>query len=685
MPFILTPIDPDSLLRLAVNGYDLSTYLRSAHDEGFDPAASDYATPQFTGAAAFSDGQAGVGESFDNREIVIPLMLKADTTEGIHALIREINAELGRGSDVEMRMVGTEESTHFDVEGGRLEVDYQYWVARAAHLRATLRLWTRPFGHTGTSRPIASLQATAVAQIPATGVLGDVPALSEIEVRVGSRVASGGRVVGYGPHRSASFNAVRGPSAPDFVAQSGATVRGASGAIGSQYLALPVSPTTASGVALTSFLTPAEGHVGRHRVLAVARSRLDRPIALSAKDRFGAPLGPTAYASQVDGARWGLVDLGEIQVPERRAGQESVPTQYVEIRGGGASGNTINASPALEVNRLIYLPLDESPGVLRTQGAGVIDGLAANLLSESFTPRSPVSLANVRLELVSQKNTQWSRITADAIGLSPYGVGFAGTYGLFAASPYPNASAFYSLASGRGLQNTKTVAQIVLTGSAAAASGGAIELWAKQRAPSLAGFALRFVPGPSQTLQLLSYPGGAAPSVMASAGIASTLASGIYAGQPHQLILNADGGELSAYIGTAPVNPVLTASHADVTAAGCPALKLSNCSNIASGLLVIDSLAVYDLAVGASDMGPREWFRFESHPERRAFQGNASVFLSDHEAAFRGVHPRLPAVGSPGASGPAQLVVFSGDPTDFLGNDLLDVNVSVTEQFRFLR
>ena len=657
---------------LRVNDRDLSPYVRVGHDEGLDPVDPDYAEPQFSGVAAFGEGQASVGEAVDNREIVVPLFLSAESTDELHVLVRDINSELRRGARVEWASDSQETATHFDLEAGRLDIDYQHWIVRNNRVRATLHLWTRPYGHTGTSRLIASGVATAIRQLPATGILGDVDALGKLEVRVGSRVASGGRMIAYGVHRSASFSAVRGPSSSDFVGQAGATVRGASGAIGSQYLALPVSPTTASGVALTSFLTPAAGHVGRHRVLAVARSRLDRPITISANDRSGAPLGPTAYASQIDGARWGVVDLGEIQVPSRSDDQEAVPTQYVELRAGGASGNQINASPALEVNRIVYLPLDDSPGVMRSAGAFGANSLLA---WEGFNYDG--GTAKTLDQVPALTGQQWSQI-AGAIIRAPYNVGVAG-----AVVASPNASGFYSLASGANWGNTKTEALIWLTGSPAAASSAQIELWAKQRSASI-GFALRFIPGPSQTLQLVSY-GAAGASVMASAGIATTLASGIYAGVPHKLILNADGGQLAAYIGTAPANPALTASHADITAAGWPALRMSNGSNVASGLLVIDYLLVWNLAAGASDMGPREYFRFEAHPDKRAFQGNASVFLADREAVFRGIHPRIPAVGSPGASGPAQLVVMSGDPTDFLGNDRLDVALSVTEQFRFLR
>ena len=661
---------------LRINDRDLSAFVVVGHEDGLDPAASGYLEPQFAGSTAFSEGMRGIGVSADNREVSIPLMLAADSSDALHTLIRDINNELVRGAQVEWSGDdATQSTTFFDLEGGRLEVNYQFWLGRSNRTRAMLRLWTQPYGHTGTVRLLASRGSTGPQQLAATGVLGDAPALGQIEVRVGSRVASNGRMIAYGVHRSASFSGIRGPSGPDFVAQSGATVRGGSGAIGSQFLAVPVSPTVASGVALTSFLDPPGGHVGRHRVLGIMRSRLDRPITVSANDRFGAPLGPTAVASP--GVGWGVVDLGEISVPERRSTQESVPTQYVEIRGGGASGNQIIASPALEINRLVYLPIDDSPGVLRTRGA------AGNSLIayEDFTPLGGVNGVVLRAKSPAYGNYLWNRIEGE-IGLLALGLGYAGATGIVLATPAANASGFYSLASGVGLSDTLTEAKVVLNATYGAPSS-AIEIYAKQRSPST-GFGLRLEAGPSQALKLISYTAAGA-SVMASAGIATTLASGLYQAQMHKLILSANGGELAGYIGTAPVAPAITASHADVSAPGWPALRLQQGSNPASGMLVIDALTVYNLGAGASDMSPREWFRFEATPERRAFQGNASVFLSSREAVFRGVHPRVPAVGSPGASGPAQIVVLSGDPVDFLGNDRMDVSIQVKERFRFLR
>src|SRR5262249_39130141 len=73
---------------------------------------------------------------------------------------------------------------------------------------------------------------------------------------------------------------------------------------------------------------------------------------------------------QTDVNKWQLVDLGEISVPARASGQEPVPTQWVGVVAGGASGLTPVSSHGLQVGALMLLNLDHSPGLMRTAGAG---------------------------------------------------------------------------------------------------------------------------------------------------------------------------------------------------------------------------------------------------------------------------------------------------------------------------
>jgi hypothetical protein len=665
---------------LRINDRDLSTYVRMQHGEGFDPANGEYSDPQFSGSPAFTEGAAFTSDAVGNRELTVPLILDASGGSSLRQLIGDINNELKSGSTVAFATDSADDLTYFDLERGRLDVEYQFFLVRANAVRAVLHLWTRPYGNTGTARLVASIiSGTAAMQLSATGIIGDVDALANIEVRVGSQVASGGRVVAYGVHSSASFNGIRGPSAPDFVAQSGATVRAYPTSLGSNALALPVSPTAASGVALTSYLTPPAGHTGRHRVLALARTRLDQPIAVYARDKDGARLGPTVLASVTDPSKWGLLDLGEVSVPYRDARQEAVPTQYVEVIAGGASGAAIVASPAFEVNRMIYLPLDKSAGILRTKGAagntalyfdGFYRGLSADAGLDQYTT-------------IETGNANW-RKTSGGMALSIYGLIYPTDWMVMPIIPRVNATGFYSLAS--GAQNSDVSVESVLLMNATYAAGPTsfAEVWPKQLNASY-GFAARFIPGPSQCLQLMSYS-AAGVSVMASCGIPTTLASGIYQAQRHKMVVETRGGNMNVWLATAPAgSPALSASHSEISGRGWPAVKMGCCSNVASGLLFLDSINVQSLSGSASDIGSRETFRFESYPENRTIQGNASIFIADRTANFRGNKPRIPAGGSPGASGAPQMVVLSGAIDNIAGNDVTDVTVRVVDQFKFLR
>jgi hypothetical protein len=244
-------------------------------------------------------------------------------------------------------------------------------------------------------------------------------------------------------------------------------------------------------------------------------------------------------------------------------------------------------------------------------------------------------------------------------------------------------SAFYSHASGALHQDALAEIKLRSLGSVVTSASGTVELWVKGQGATV-GVRAKWQLGPSQFLALLSHD-GSATTLHASAGIASTLASGVY-GNHHRLVARAQGNRVDVWVATGPLaaSPVLSATHANFSLPGWPQLQSVRPSAAAAGLQ-IDDFSYSSLSAGASDIGPREWFRAESYPKRRVFQGNASVFVADREAEFRGNNPQIPPVGSPGASGPARIIVFAGDPDDFLGNDLLDVRVTVTERFKFLR
>jgi hypothetical protein len=364
-----------------------------------------------------------------------------------------------------------------------------------------------------------------------------------------------------------------------------------------------------------------------------------------------------------------VIDLGEITVPSRMNGQEPVPTQYINIIAGGASGYAVNASPGFHLNRLIFLPISHSAGIMRVEGVQ-----AGNLMFDGFS-RSGL----LETVAVSDSQHQWSKV----------GGYFRDNFGRLTVTDSTEglvngATAFYDLASGYQLFDVSAEAFVRLDTGSSVASGAWIEPWLK-RDPAAAsrGLWTRLTFGPTRMLQMFVGDGTSATNI-ASAELPTSLATGLVGGKTHKLLLRSTGGAAEVYLATAaalPASPLLSASNAMIALPGNPALRAQRGGAGSADGPVIDQLSVSKVSVDTADVSPREWFRFESYPEQRVIQGNASVFKADRIARFRGDLPRITPVGT----GSAQVILFQGEIDNVIGNDGLDGLLSVREQFTYLR
>ena len=146
-----TTVYGDPGVQLVVNGRNLSQSVRAQHDEGFDPVDAERIEPQFSGSPAFQEGAEFVNDAEGNREWTVPLILTAADRAALHQLVVDIENDLVSGAQVEFASSSNDPSTFFDLERGKLEVEYQYFLSVHATTRATLKLWTRPHGYTGTA------------------------------------------------------------------------------------------------------------------------------------------------------------------------------------------------------------------------------------------------------------------------------------------------------------------------------------------------------------------------------------------------------------------------------------------------------------------------------------------------------------------------------------------------------
>jgi hypothetical protein len=349
-------------LTFKINSRDLEPYLRLQHDAGFDPVNAGHVEPQFSGNLALSEGMNWVKDSAGNKEWAVPLHLEAASADALTELVRDIRSDLFKGAQVEFKLEGSTSPTFFDLERGRLDETFEYFIVAHNSLRATLRLWTRPYGHTGTSRIVASTVGTGYVVTLASGAIGDRDALANMRVKYGAVHAIGRDLALYAVHPQPSFPFLRRHNAVATI--HGGAVTGASGAIGSQFQAIPLIPTSSEVTWVTDYLSP--DHHGRHRILAFLKHRLHPATALRvyAEDDQGNRLGPTYTASQNDAGNWTVIDLGEVVVTATALNSErAAATRTIKLVFGGASGASAIASPALHFNAISYVPADTSVGL----------------------------------------------------------------------------------------------------------------------------------------------------------------------------------------------------------------------------------------------------------------------------------------------------------------------------------
>jgi hypothetical protein len=414
---------------LKVNSYDLSDYvLWGDRNHDFGQPLS----PQFGGNTAFNDGQPWVRTSAANREWFFPLLLTG-TTDAIHALVRTINSNLAQGATVEFKPQGATLSSYFDLEEGITEPHWDLYEDTAGALRCGLRLSTRPYAHTGTTRLVASVSAASYTpsagpitfSIP-SGVVGDTSALANVAVSrttASTSTSNVAEVWAYGLHSSPSFTPVRLPST---VLSGLGSVIGASGAVGSQYRGLPSS----AAVAITDYLAPSGAMYGRHRALLIYRVNCIPASAISIYGYMDYGNNQTAnftggsHVPTVTGSNgaWQVADLGEVTIPNQPSGPLPNPATWsANIRVGGHAGiSSVVGGFPVDVNALVYVPLDISAGfAVKSAAGGGGPGVITTDVTE-FRSTPSVQLVRRNASMTVQTNLD-GRYTQPAVPPTPTG------------------------------------------------------------------------------------------------------------------------------------------------------------------------------------------------------------------------------------------------------------------------
>lgn len=660
---------------------DLSSYMRVNPD---DPSPMDPYSPHFVEPAfaetPYADSQVLISTTVQNRETLWPLFLSDAThlKDALHALIALINNTVAQKPlTLEWRDDGASASTFFDVVFARFEPSYNFRRSQRGYAAGILHAYVAGYGHTGTTRIAATAAGTGIfLSVPIPSVAGDAPALIDTTITDGGVVPSLGRIVAVAPITNPSYTPRIGAASLTDL-QTGATVVGASGADGSQYLALPVSPTGgASGIACKVPLPNPTIAGGDNRILAVVQSGIDAGVGMYALDPYGNAMGGTAVASTSQA--YSIIDLGVCRLPT-----VGFPTQpKIAIYAGGiwasgAAGPAILASPAaLRINEIFCLP-DKNLTLLYERNAG------ASALSLAGFAGNGISLPGTNDDV----GNPWEPAQNNANGgLSGTGANLQLQGGYLAQFLATGASSI------DGDRIPAVSDSMVISGKAYfafPASGYEEVRLFKDVRPS------QFVQArlaASKFLALESATGGAVGNVLGSVAI-GTLALG----QKYRLALQLQGPGAFAYLTRDDGGPVFpagasaafasvgVASDAGVGGGGAPAVALSVASLTTvggGGHPSPPGPRLYSWQVntiGSSNLLPWDSYRIDGVNADSYRTSSAGVFAGQKLVGQqRGAFPKM-------APSTTSVAVIAAAVDQGPGNDLISAVVSVKERFTYAR
>ena len=359
-------------IELVVGSVDLSSYIRVGQGDGLDPVDADRYEPQFAGSPSLTDYQPFVQTTARNRAWTVPLILSAATTDALDTLVRTIKADLKAGATVRFKPDGATSSTYFDLEAGRLDETFEHHLVRRGRLRCVLKLWTRSYGHTGTSRVVATFAGSQVAKFPVPSLIGDLDALAAFRITPGTTVNDNLVAWGIAPHPS--YNPLLTASMLS-AAVSGGTVFLGSQAIASTYIGKTEGASAAWRSAVANYqLTNTDGRqVGRSRVLAIWRHHFHYATAVKLRLSYGQNIiddmvtNGVVYTPTSSADAFQVADLGEINIESRPNfdGQPTYNTPNLNVQVNVASGASAVSTYPIQISALVMVPVGSVAGFHR--------------------------------------------------------------------------------------------------------------------------------------------------------------------------------------------------------------------------------------------------------------------------------------------------------------------------------
>lgn len=388
---------------ISIGGFDLYPYTRLLPGDGMDIADTDFIQPNF-GDTSSNFGDPLLSIKKNNREVIVPIHLRSanKTKAGLHTILIQLNNALRTGKVLTWQDDGATNSSYLTVQFARFEPEFNKRRQDAGWMSGLVRIFTAPY-----ARSVASGYATVLtASVAATGVTGSVAlptmALSDgplsysIQINTPSQMSQNeGRIVGaailpsgYIADWSAASLALLTPNA---------SLAGASGAAGSQVLALKTFDTfgTAPGIDSYGFyrapfaqliLTNASAYSGRNRLLGVIKGR-NLGVAVSILDDNGFPKTPLAKATSYFGVGFGVVDFGVINVDPLNGATKVINFEFVPNTDAPAlsEAGLGTAKADVYLNRVLILPEENTQYVIDDNNRRAIGGMIITPYAGSTT------------------------------------------------------------------------------------------------------------------------------------------------------------------------------------------------------------------------------------------------------------------------------------------------------------
>jgi hypothetical protein len=656
---------------------DLSSYCRMNPDDKFDVYGAPWLIPAWT-ETPYADGQPLLSTTVGNREMQIPLYLKEASKDLLHELVRKIGiAANTRPLEIEWQDDSASKPTFYPVGFCRFEPDYNFRRSQYNYAAGILHIWVSGYGTTGTTRVTATAAGTGIfLSVPIGSIAGDAPALLDTTITAGAVLPTLGRIVAVAPITNPSYSALI-PAASLVEAQGGATLIGASGAQGSQYLALPVSPTGgASGVACRVPLQNPTVMGGDNRLLAVVNANIVGGVAINALDPYGNSMGATAVASALEG--WSVVDLGVCRLPTvGYPTQPQISIQAGAVWASGAAGPVVLASPGLDINEVICLPDKNLALFLESHGAG--GSVLSRAAFGNLGPAIDGALDDV--------GNPWEPALNNAAALAaPTGMNIHSRGGFAAVVRPANSNIAGGLDANRigaVLSDTMLIRGRPYFGDAMASGFAEVRLFKDVRASQFVQVRL----AASGFLSIETATGGAIGNVLASVAVA-TLATGVQ----YALALQLEGPKAFANLSRVDGGPVFApgsmaqasigvASNAAVGGPGAPALAVQSASSATAVAELVQRTRMYSwevLSVASSNLAPYDSYRIDG-PDVDAYRtASSGVFGAKITGGQRGAIPKA-------APSTTSVAVVCAPFDQGVANDKISAVVSVRERFFYAR